>query len=450
MIKYIFTLLIFLLQCFTLFAGSFRPLSIKEGLSSRQVFQVSKDSAGFIWAYTHMGVDRYDGNEIKHYQLDETVESKDHILSSTTMACDYSGNIWIALKNGKIYAYDNRTDAFQLRVDASGYLSFPVLNNILFDVDNRLWLCMSTGVYCWEEKSGLLLAGLKGQCVNCIVQIDDTEFCAGTNKGIYRLKRANKTGFSSEEAIPLPAEMHVESLCAFGDKLFVGTFSDGAFVVDKSTRKVRSFKEFIPHVPIRTFAQAPDNTLLIGADGAGVFQIDRTTERLLKHYITNEDDERSLNGNTVSDICVDEFGGIWVSTSTNGISYLDPNIPDVRRMKHEQNNANSLKSDHINVIFQDSEGDCWYGTNNGVSLYRHKQRQWKHFLDGTEHGSKVVLALAEDSRGNIWVGGYGIGLYAIHKGTGKVQKMEKRKTGSDKGVALITFMLSMRKVIIFG
>ncbi|MBS6238538.1 MAG: response regulator [Bacteroides sp.] len=435
MIKYIFTLLIFLLQCFTLFAGSFRSLSIKEGLSSRQVFQVSKDSAGFIWTYTHMGVDRYDGNEIKHYQLDETVESKDHILSSTTMICDYSGNIWIALKNGKIYAYDNRTDAFQLRVDASGYLSSPVLNNILFDADNRLWVCMSTGVYCWEKESGLLLAGLEGQCVNCMVQTDDTEFCAGTNQGIYRLKRANKTVFSSEEAIPLPAEMHVESLCAFGDKLFVGTFSDGAFVVDKSTRKVRSFKEFIPHVPIRTFAQAPDNTLLIGADGAGVFQIDRTTERLLKHYISNEDDERSLNGNTVSDICVDEFGGIWVSTSTNGISYLDPNIPDVRRMKHEQNNANSLKSDHINVIFQDSEGDCWYGTNNGVSLYQSKQRQWKHFLDGTGHGSKVVLALAEDSRGNIWAGGYGIGLYAIHKRTGKVQKMEKRKTGSDKGVA---------------
>lgn len=220
--------------------------------------------------------------------------------------------------------------------------------------------------------------------------------------------------------------------------------------MDKSTRKVRSFKEFIPHVPIRTFAQAPDNTLLIGADGAGVFQIDRTTERLLKHYITNEDDERSLNGNTVSDICVDEFGGIWVSTSTNGISYLDPNIPDVRRMKHEQNNANSLKSDHINVIFQDSEGDCWYGTNNGVSLYRHKQRQWKHFLDGTEHGSKVVLALAEDSRGNIWVGGYGIGLYAIHKGTGKVQKMENGKPVRTRVWPPITFMLSMRKVIIFG
>ena len=148
---------------------------------------------------------------------------------------------------------------------------------------------MSTGVYCWEEKSGLLLAGLEGQCVNCMVQTDDTEFCAGTNQGIYRLKRANKTGFSSEEAIPLPAEMHVKSLYVSGDKLFVGTFSDGAFVVDKSTRKVRSFKEFIPHVPIRAFAQAPDNTLLIGADGAGVLQIEISKDRLLKHYMTIDD-----------------------------------------------------------------------------------------------------------------------------------------------------------------
>ena len=47
-----------------LFAG-FIPLTlgIKEGLGSRQVFQINKDSAGFVWVYTHVGIDRYDGNE---------------------------------------------------------------------------------------------------------------------------------------------------------------------------------------------------------------------------------------------------------------------------------------------------------------------------------------------------------------------------------------------------
>ena len=53
-----------------LFAGSFRTLGIKEGLGSRQVFQIDKDSSGFVWVYTHVGIDRYDGNEIKHYKLE--------------------------------------------------------------------------------------------------------------------------------------------------------------------------------------------------------------------------------------------------------------------------------------------------------------------------------------------------------------------------------------------
>ena len=107
-------------------AGSFRSLGMKEGLSSRQVFQINKDSAGFIWAYTHMGIDRYDGNEIKHYRLDDTVESKDHILSSTVMTCDRSGSLWVALKNGKIYAYDRQADTFSLRINLSEHLSGPV------------------------------------------------------------------------------------------------------------------------------------------------------------------------------------------------------------------------------------------------------------------------------------------------------------------------------------
>lgn len=84
-----------------LFAGSFRTLGIKEGLGSRQVFQINKDSAGFVWVYTHVGIDRYDGNEIKHYKLDGMVDSRDNIQSSTTMMCDKEGIVWVALKNGK-------------------------------------------------------------------------------------------------------------------------------------------------------------------------------------------------------------------------------------------------------------------------------------------------------------------------------------------------------------
>lgn len=159
-----------------LFAGSFRTLGIKEGLGSRQVFQINKDSAGFVWVYTHVGIDRYDGNEIKHYKLDGMVDSRDNIQSSTTMMCDKEGIVWVALKNGKIYAYNKLTDSFQLRVDLADYLPSPVLYNMLFDDENRLWLCMSKGLYSWEESAGLSFAGLKGQSVRCMVQMEDEVF----------------------------------------------------------------------------------------------------------------------------------------------------------------------------------------------------------------------------------------------------------------------------------
>ena len=185
-----------------LFAGSFRTLGIKEGLGSRQVFQINKDSAGFVWVYTHVGIDRYDGNEIKHYKLDGMVDSRDNIQSSTTMMCDKEGIVWVALKNGKIYAYNKLTDSFQLRVDLADYLPSPVLYNMLFDDENRLWLCMSKGLYSWEESAGLSFAGLKGQSVRCMVQMEDEVFFAGTDKGVFRLTKAGAAGSSYTSLTP--------------------------------------------------------------------------------------------------------------------------------------------------------------------------------------------------------------------------------------------------------
>lgn len=421
------------LSCSLAQAGSFRSLGVKEGLSSRQVFQIEQDASGFIWAYTHLGVDRYDGNEIKHYKLLDAMDSREHIFSSTTMTCDKAGRIWLSLRNGKIYAYDRQTDAFQLRIDLSDHHASPLLYNLLFDEDNVLWLCLSDGLYTWSDETGLVQVGLPGQCVNCILQSTDHAFFVGTSAGVYQLMRTDSSTVWTEKQLPLPGDVHVESLYMQGDKLFIGTFSDGVFVWEQSVERLHALSGFIPHVPISVFAETKDGALLIGVDGAGMFRVDTSTETLLEHYTTDEDDDRSLNGNTVSDICVDGHGGVWVSTSTNGIGYLDLNLPDLYRIKHEQNNANSLRSDHINVVFQDSEGDCWYGTNRGISRYQPQQRTWTHYLDGTGREAKVVLALAEDARGNIWVGGYGIGIYCIDKKTGQVQKMEMRNTHSDRG-----------------
>lgn len=437
MIKRIFILLLFISLYTSLFAGSFRHLNIRDGLSSRQTYQICKDSTGFIWIYTHMGVDRYDGNKIRHYALEETIESKDHILSFTVMDVDKKGNLWIALRNGRIYQYDKLKDSFCLQTDLSQFISSPVLNGMEFEEDEGLWLSTSTGVYYWDKVSDVLSpAGLIGEWTNCIIKAENDAFFVGTNAEVYRMKRTGTARQLAKERVDMPVEARIETLFLNGNKLYVGTFSDGAFMIELTTKLVKSLDILIPGIPVRVFAYDGDRSIWIGADGAGVFRIDAVNETLMNHYMTDEDDERSLNGNTVSDICIDEYGGVWVTTCTNGISYLDPNVPDVRWIRHERNNPSSLVSDHVNVMLQDSEGDYWYGTNDGISVYRVKSKQWAHFLNGKGYAySSVVLALCEDNEGNVWAGGYGIGLYWVNKKSGEVRKMPKRNKRSDRGIS---------------
>ena len=437
MIKRIFILLLFISLYTSLFAGSFRHLNIRDGLSSRQTYQICKDSTGFIWIYTHMGVDRYDGNKIRHYALEETIESKDHILSFTVMDVDKKGNLWIALRNGRIYQYDKLKDSFCLQTDLSQFISSPVLNGMEFEEDEGLWLSTSTGVYYWDKVSDVLSpAGLIGEWTNCIIKAENDAFFVGTNAEVYRMKRTGTARQLAKERVDMPVEARIETLFLNGNKLYVGTFSDGAFMIELTTKQVKSLDILIPGIPVRVFAYDGDRSIWIGADGAGVFRIDAVNETLMNHYMTDEDDERSLNGNTVSDICIDEYGGVWVTTCTNGISYLDPNVPDVRWIRHERNNPSSLVSDHVNVMLQDSEGDYWYGTNDGISVYRVKSKLLAHFLNGKGYAySSVVLALCEDNEGNVWAGGYGIGLYQVNKKSGEVRKMPKRNKRSDRGIS---------------
>lgn len=422
-------------SCTFLFAASFRTLGIKDGLSSRQVFQINKDSAGFVWIYTHVGMDRYDGNEVRHYTLGEPIDSKKFIHSSTAMVRDREGRIWVSLRHGKVYAYDYASDSFRLRLDLEEVMEEPLLYNILFDDAGALWLCTGNGLYRWTEKEGLSPAALQGQWTNCIAPWGKEGFLVGTNKGLFRLSGGASAGSWQSTAISLPVETQVKTLFYADGKWFIGTFSEGVFVMDGATGQIRSLHHFIPSVSVRAFAGLDEERLLVGTDGAGIFCIDVRNEKLLTRFFADADKDGSLSDNTVTDMCVDERGTLWVSTSTNGVCYLDAEAPDIQWIQHERGNSNSLKSDHVNAVLQDADGDCWYGTNDGVSLYQPATGKWTHFLGNNGRGTRVVLALAEDGKGGCWAGGYGIGLFRIDKKSGKVQRVGHREGTSGRGIA---------------
>lgn len=424
-----------------MYALSFRHLNVENGLSSRQVFQINKDANGFIWLFTSMGIDRYDGMEFRHYQLNGKLEAKDHILSSSMMTCDRKGNLWISLKIGEIYTYDQTTDHFSLKFKLTDYFSEKtILNAIYFDKQNRLWLCTSHGLFLYNFESDKVdeIYGYSGMNVTRMIQVEELSFYVGADQHIsFFTENRHNNQFSSHQKIPTEIGM-VESLHIVDDNIYIGTFSNSAFILNIQTNNIISLQNIIPSVPIRSIVSNYNTKeVWLGTDGNGIYILNSQDHKLKTRYIADEDKPNNLGGNTVSDLLIDEYNCVWITTSTNGISIFDSQFNNIQRIKHEQNKSNSLNSNHVNTIMEDSEGDLWYGTNNGISLFCPKEQRWSHYLNNKnkENGSSdVILTLCEDSQKNIWVGGYGTGVYCINKQNGHIKHLEKYNADSNKGI----------------
>lgn len=49
----------------------------RNGLSNRRIFNIQKDTQGYMWFLTNEGMDRYNGKDIKHYKLNKEASTLD-------------------------------------------------------------------------------------------------------------------------------------------------------------------------------------------------------------------------------------------------------------------------------------------------------------------------------------------------------------------------------------
>ena len=203
-------------------------------------------------------------------------------------------------------------------------------------------------------------------------------------------------------------DANVTSLCEMGDGTWVvGTFSSGAFSYDSVTGAFRPLSG-IPHFPVRAVVRDGDKAWL-GLDGGGVVCYDFATDRVACHYVSS-DEEGSLCADTVSDLCLDRRGVLWVTTTSNGICYLDIDPVDMQWVRHRPGVSGSLLSDDVSAILEGRNGFLWYGTGRGVCRYNPSDGSWRGFPSAD---AENVLVLAEEEDGSVWAGGYGFPTFRV-------------------------------------
>lgn len=409
--------------------GSVRHINVRDGLSSRQVYEVDEDPDRFIWFYTNSGIDRFDGHNMKHYSLNPGEDRNDHIQSATSMETAPDGTLWIAVKSGAIYRYDRRLDRFD-QVFSFGDPSI-MLYNFTFTPDGDLVVCGSNGLYLCSEGREIEKMALDGKLVRAVARGADGSYYAGTDHGLYNIVKIGNSWRSN--FVKGTEGVNILSIVPASGKLYLGSFSNGVLILD-TKGAIGRLPFNVPPLPVNAMKSYGRDSLLIGVDGAGMYMIDTADDRLLRYYRDGEDDEYNISGNTVTDILVDRDKGIWVTTSHNGVNYIPPHSHAVNVIRSKSGNPASPVSDYINVIFEDSDGDLWFGTDNGVSRYSPSQNRWWKYLQRNDYVASVVLSFGQDSLGRILIGTYGDGLYIVDKKSGSLSRLPGWKPGTESGV----------------
>ena len=384
-------------------------------ISMRETYSVCQDINGFIWSSSKAGVVRFSDGNYKTYQLPNATPN----YISLNLAYTDSA-LFAYTNNGQIFLYDQLFDRFNSFVDLRKLLksNFIDVTKIIVDDTKNLWISSNKGLYVYK-KSKLIKASLESSIVNFIEQKADSELFIATTGGISVL---NKNTLKCVSICRVKSNIHITTL--FYDKeanrLWVGTFSNGLFCFNLKTNKLsRTNIEDFPNQPILAIKKNYDSTLLIGIDGQGLWRLSEDGGKVLKIDKGDDNNPFSINGDGVHDVFCDNQKRIWVATYSGGLSFCEQDFSSIIHLTHNINENNSLINNNVNKILEDSKGDIWFATNNGISRWRVAENRWDTYFQNKKGQAQVFLSLCEDSQGRIWAGTYASGYYILDRNSGK-------------------------------
>ena len=222
--------------------------------------------------------------------------------------------------------------------------------------------------------------------------------------GLNKLNRKTKkiTRFEPTGTATSITHTNIHGLLVAGDSLWVGTFQHGVNILDIKTGKVK--KHYAagsgPHQLRSNFIvsmlQTRGGEIYLGT-GSGVFR-----------YNPNNDGftycEQAPATAFISNLFEDHSGTIWVGTHDMGIFFFNPITGQKGSFSGDPQNRNSLTSDNINAIFEDSFNNLWICTEGGGLCKLGKDRKtFRRYTTDNGLPANFVFKVLEDNSKRLWI-----------------------------------------------
>lgn len=375
------------------------------GLSSQKVYSLAEDASGAIWISTKSGVDRYNGRILKNYSLEGDSFYGDR-AGRIIRLYHNEGDLYAYESTGKIHKYSPVYDSFILTSNLSDLSHGDVvLNKMLVNNDGSILYATNNGLFKYVSDKDYRPI-LPGSAVNDIIIAKGYLFAA-TSSGLKFMRNDHAV-----KDIGLLKDTKIQSLYfdEENDALYIGAFNKGLYKLDLSDFSVAQIHatNSMLHKPIRSIVKLSPERLAIGIDGSGVLAYNVKANSLATFVNTELAPEFSFTGNGIYALLSNGHGNLWIGSYTGGVTMVSLSQSPIQIITHIKDNPNSLVNNNVNYIIESTDGNIWYATDRGISIYNPRTGIWRNSLSGI-----VVVSLCEDGNGNVLAGCYGDGVYRM-------------------------------------
>ncbi|MFY7827273.1 MAG: hybrid sensor histidine kinase/response regulator transcription factor [Flectobacillus sp.] len=349
-----------------------------NSLSNNKIYKVIFDRDGMLWVGTDDGANVFDTHTKKAFRITNTIAKNQYYQndfighSVREIYIDSNGLYWLSTLQGGINKYDANLAFFNHK----SYNPF----------DAR---------------------GLSARSVTSFAQMPNGKIYIGTDGG--GLNQYDKKSGFIEHVLPnklIPSKI-IGALEVVGNKLVVGTYGDGMYILDTENNQVKYIKIKANQgadVPVNCLKVDKQGNIWIGTNGEGVFIYETSTNTLRSikdlYHLSSKVYNFLTNGYTTA-LEEDTQGNMWIGTNGAGCAIYNFKSHKIEILNHATSN---LALDRILSIYCDSQGKVWMGVFGvGLCTFDFQKRKFIQYGEAQLLSNDLVYKILEDEENNLWV-----------------------------------------------
>lgn len=400
----------------------FQYFTTNEGLAQNTVVSILKDRRGFMWFGTWNGLSRFDGYSFVNFSKEDEADGLPNNFIYT-LCEDDQGDIWIGTRKG-LSKYQFSENRFFIPENLKNLFASFTINDLKIDAHNKLWIATENdGLWCVDLNDYGVVKKvddelLPNRSINSLHMANDQLFVA-TNQGLGVIDLGGENAIEAYAALQTRVSiLELNSvLVDSSGQVWVGT-NYGLFRSRAGQQQVDEYyynpidPTSLDHLAVKSIVQAPDGQVIVGTySGLNFYD---PTSNSFRHPANSSLNNDQLNSPFVNVIYTDSVGNVWIGTDKGGVNHYNSNQKPFYSLVHDPANRNSISHNTVNSIWKE-KNVLWIGTAGGGlnRVDKGGQRVERFNLEdnlSSGVGDNFVSSIMRSSAGDLWIGTWGGGL----------------------------------------